>query len=123
MEVFVVESDDQNWYYGPEENVFCPLIPKALDIVRCGVIDSKECNVSQETSDTQEDPGSVHDSIHYWFVVHLGVELFLWFSSIVDNHDVNVFDQILVRLISLIFFDSNSDCRETGDSRKCSNHN
>ena len=119
----MVESDGQNWKNGPEENVSCPIIPKALDIVRCGVIDSKEYNGSQETSDEQEYPSSHHDSIHYWFVVLLGVELFYWFSSLIDNHDLNVFDQILVRLISLIFFDSNSDCRKTGDSRKCSNHN
>ena len=54
VEVFVVKCDGQNWKNGPEENVSCPIIPKALDIVRCGVIDSKEYNVSQETSDTQE---------------------------------------------------------------------
>lgn len=112
----MVECDGQNWKNGPEENVSCPIIPKALDIVRCGVIDVKEYNVSQDTSDTKECQSSDHDGISYGFVVLLGVELFHWLSFIVDNHDLNVFDQILVRLMSLIFFDGNSDCRETGDN-------
>ena len=106
----MVEGDDQNWLNGPEVNVDSPPKPKNIKNIRSRVIDTKIHKVDNENNSKNQD-GADHSNINVddRIIVLLVVELLLWLSLNIVDHDIDVVRQLSLFPICLKFLDGTGD--------------